>query len=130
MGPPRPQDLTQNNKDPNPTLPRASIKPCMRQHAVDDGVLQCASMQWPAIAFNTTTVFSNYHHYFLQLLRHACHDFIKVSLARLCGLRFTLIEDCRWAIEDWLLLGVLVIEGMLLSGLVVRLVVVKRRSLS
>jgi hypothetical protein len=79
-------------------------------------------MQWSAV-----TVIS--HQYF-QSLHHACHDFIEVSLAKLCGLRFTLIEDCRWAIEDWLLLGVLVIEGLLLSGLVVRLVVVhvKRRS--
>lgn len=85
-----------------------------------------ASMQWSAVAINTTTI-SSYRKYF-QSFHHTCHSFIKVSLARLCGLRFTLIEDCRWAIEDWLLLGVLVIEGMLLSGLVVRLVVVKRRS--
>ena len=35
------------------------------------------------------------------------------------------IDDCEWAIEDWLLLTLLLIEGMLLGGLVVRLV--KRR---
>jgi hypothetical protein len=82
-------------------------------------------MQWPAIATTTTiAVVSNHHHHYFQSIRH---KLVEVSFAKLCGLRFTLIEECRWAIEDWLLLGVLVIEGMLLSGLVVRLVV-KRRS--
>jgi hypothetical protein len=48
-----------------------------------------------------------------------------VSLTRLCSLKFTLIDDCQFTIEDWLLLTLLAIEGMLVSGLVVRLV--KRR---
>ena len=83
-------------------------------------------MQWPATTA-TTAVVSDYYHLYFQSLRHACHELIAVSLAKLCGLRFTLIEDCRWAIEDWVLLVLLAIEGMLLSGLVVRRFV-KRRS--
>ena len=83
-------------------------------------------MQWPATTATTAVVSDYFHHYFL-LIRHACHDFVAVSLKRLCGLRFTLIEDCKWAIEDWVLLVLLAIEGMLLSGLVVRRFV-KRRS--
>jgi len=70
-------------------------------------------MQWPAIV-------SCYH--YLQTISHK----LVVSLAtNLCGLRHTLIENCQWAIEDWVLLTLLAIEGMLLSWLVVRLV--KRR---
>jgi hypothetical protein len=83
-------------------------------------------MQWPATTATTTVVSDYFHHYF-QLIRHACHASVAVSLKRLCGLRFTLIEDCKWAIEDWVLLVLLAIEGMLLSGLVVRRFV-KRRS--
>jgi hypothetical protein len=78
-------------------------------------------MQWSSAA---TIVYQNY----FQPLHQACHELAVVSLTRLCGLRFTLIDNCRWAIEDWVLLTLLAIEGMLLSGLVVRLV--KRRCLS
>jgi hypothetical protein len=48
-------------------------------------------------------------------------------VSRTLGLKCvsTAIDNCQWAIEDWLLLTLLAIEGMLLSGLVVRLV--KRR---
>jgi hypothetical protein len=83
-------------------------------------------MQWPTTTATTTVVSDYFHHYF-QLIRHACHVSVAVSLKRLCGLRFTLIEDCKWANEDWVLLVLLAIEGMLLSGLVVRRFV-KRRS--
>lgn len=63
--------------------------------------------------------------HYSQSLRQACHELAAVSLTQLCSLKFTLIDKCEWAIEDWLLLTLLAIEGILLSGLVVRLV--KRR---
>lgn len=75
-------------------------------------------MQWSS----TATIV--YQHYF-QSLHQASHELAAVSLTRLCSLKFTLIDDCQFTIEDWLLLTLLAIEGMLLSGLVVRLV--KRR---
>ena len=91
------------------------FKPCVKRMPIErrcPGV-RPVSMQWPAIV-------SCYH--YLQTTSHK----LVVSLATdLCGLGYMLIEDCRWAIEDWLLLTLLAIEGMLLSWLVVRLV--KRR---
>jgi hypothetical protein len=75
-------------------------------------------MQWSSAA---TAVVSQH----LQSLHQASHELAAVSLTRLCSLKFTLIDDCQFTIEDWLLLTLLAIEGMLVSGLVVRLV--KRR---
>jgi hypothetical protein len=71
-------------------------------------------MQWPSAA---TPV--QYQHYFQSISEEL--------VSRTLGLKCvsTAIDNCQWAIEDWLLLTLLAIEGMLLSGLVVRLV--KRR---
>jgi hypothetical protein len=62
--------------------------------------------------------------------RHYFQSITDELVSRTLGLKCTssAIDDCQWTIEDWALLTLLTIEGMLLSGLVVRLV--KRRCLS
>lgn len=60
-------------------------------------------------------------HYF-QRIYHQSHELV-VTLANTClGFHFDsdsgnfLIESCRSAIEDWVLLTLLIIEGMVIGG--------------
>lgn len=62
-------------------------------------------------------------HYF-QRIYHQSHELV-ATLANTClGFQSDsdsdsgdfLIENCRWAIEDWVLLTLLVIEGMVFGG--------------
>jgi hypothetical protein len=75
-------------------------------------------MQWPVAAV------SQYQPYFQSIT----DQLVSRTLGLKCASSSSAIDDCEWTIEDWLLLTLLLIEGMLLSGLVVRLV--KRRCLS